>query len=194
MTGVLALFLFGSLFAAFWLLLAPSAEGEPSPAMLAVDAVKRRLMGFYAGGERGRMLEIAGRSPAEVARAGLFAGAGLGLLALLAGAKFLGPWSAVFAVGLFAAGVLIAGKAAENEYRRWQARLVSGMPDLVSFVPAFLEVSGVTPREALTHSLDFLSEPLKTEMFKAVDRVKRRGAVDEAFDELRDRAKHPLVD
>lgn len=194
MTGALPFLLFGSLAAAFSLLLVPAGEGETSPAMVAVDAVKRRLVAHYGAGERGKMLAIAGRTAAEVARTGILAGAGLGAIGFLAGARFLGAWAVVPALALFAAGILVAGKVAENEYRRWQEKLVAGMPDLVNFVPAFLEVTGVTPREALAHSLSFLPEPLKGEMWRVLGPVQRRGAVDEAFDELRGRAKHPLVD
>lgn len=191
---VLSLLLFASLAAALLLLLVPSGEGETSPALFAADAVKRRLVGHFAAGGREKMLEIAGKTVAEVARTGLFVGAGLAAIGFLLSVRFLGVLAVAPAVGLFAAGILITGQAAENEYRRWQARLVAGMPDLVHFLPAFLEVAGVTPREAMSHTVNFLPEPLKTEMFRVLSPVRRRGAVEEAFDELRKRANHPLVD
>ncbi|MGB9887998.1 MAG: hypothetical protein ACPLRW_13540 [Moorellales bacterium] len=193
MQGVLTVALFASLLAAFWLLFV--GEGEsPSPAALAADALKRRLAGFFAAGGREELLAIAGRTVGDAVRTGLLAGAGLGLVGGLLGGLLAGLWGALAAPAFFLAGVALARLAAENEYRRWRDRAVAGLPDLVSFVPAFLEVSAVTPREALTHAADFISEPLRSEIVGMLGPLKRRGDVEGAFERLKSRVRHPLCD
>lgn len=186
--------LFASLFAAFFLLFVPREECDVSPAALAVDAVRRRIAGYLASGEKEELLKVIGRTAGDVVRTGLLAGTGLGLTALLASAPFLGAFSAVLFVAFFLAGVVVTDRVVQNEFRRWQGRLFDGIPSLVGFVPAFLEVEGVTPREALVQALPFLPEPLRSEMWSAADRIRRTGRVREALDGLASRAKHSLVD
>jgi hypothetical protein len=193
MRGLLTFGLFVSLLAAFWLLLVGEEE-KPSPAALAVDWVKRWAIGFMGGGGREERLALAGWTPAEAARTGMIAGAGLAAIGGLLAFLLCRPLVPFLVCGLFLAGVLVARYAADNEYRRWQAALVDGMPDLVNFLPAFLEVTGITPKEALSRTVRFLSGPLKAEMERVLDPIERRGGVDEAFEEFRKRANHPLAD
>lgn len=121
------------------------------------------------------MLMILGRNIKDLIKTGLLAGAGLALLLLLATFKFLGPFSAVLSLIGLIARVFLTERLLESEYRKWQGRLLDGVPTLVNFVPAFLEVEGVTPREALSHTVPFMSEPMKGEMWRAINKISRTG-------------------
>lgn len=186
--------LFVCLFAAFFLLCVPFSEYEVSPASAAVDAIKRRIDARLTAGEKGEILSILGRNVKDLVKTGLLAGIGLALLMFLLTFKILGPFSAVLSLTGLIAGVFLTERLLESEYRKWQGRLLDGIPTLVNFVPAFLEVEGVTPREALAHTVPFISEPMKGEMWRAINKISRTGRVREAMDALARKAKHPLVD
>jgi len=190
----LAAALFVCLFATFFLLCVPLSEYEVSPASAAVDAIKRRIDARLTSGGKNEMLSILGRNVKDLIKTGLVAGAGLALLLLLVTFKFLGPFSAVLSLIGLITGVFLTERLLESEYRKWQGRLLDGVPTLVNFVPAFLEVEGVTPREALSHTVPFMSEPMKDEMWRAINKISRTGRVREAMDVLAKKAKHPLVD
>ncbi|MGB9826314.1 MAG: hypothetical protein ACPLRU_06550 [Desulfofundulus sp.] len=192
---LLGLGLFACLFAAFILLCVSFDDHEVSPAALAVDSVKRRINARLFGGSRSEILAIIGRGARDVLKTGIVTGTGLGLLVFLVFFKFAGPLlSLVPGFGGVVVGVILTGKILENEYRKWQGRLLDGVPTLVNFVPAFLEVEGVTPREALGYTIPFLPEPLRSEMWSAFDKIRRTSRVREAMDVLARKAKHPLVD
>lgn len=190
---LVAVALFVSLFIAFFLLCVPLGE-DVTPAALAVEAVKRRVGGYFVSGDKEELLRIIGRSVGDVARTGVAVGAGLGLIGLLVSFRFIGAFSAILFVGLLILGIVVVDRVMQNEFRQWQGRLFDGIPPLVNFMPAFLEIESVTPREALAHAIPFLPEPLKSEMWTVVDRIRRTGRVREAMDSLASRAKHPLVD
>lgn len=186
--------LFISLWAAFLLFTVPWGEYDVSPASMAVDAVRRQLHLRISAGRKGAMMETIGRNMQEVVKTGALAGGGMALVLFLLSFRFLGPFSVGLAVLGMLLGVLLTDKVAQNEYARWQGRLLDGLPTLVNIMPAFLEVDGVTPREAIGHSLPFLPEPLRSEMNKVMDKIRRTGRVREAMDALAERARHPLID
>lgn len=190
----MALGLFICLFIAFFLLCAPLSEYEVSPVMSAVDAVKKRLLSRYDAGDKKEILKILGRSVKDVIKTGIVTGVGLGFLALILTFKFLGPFSVIPAVVFLIFGILLTDKVLQGEFKRWQSKLADGIPTLVNFMPAFLEIEGVTPREALSHTIAFLPDPLRSEMQPVVNKIARTGRVREATDELARRAKHPLID
>jgi len=188
----MAIGLFASLFVACLLMTVSLDEYRVSPANLAVDAVRRQL-GLRLAPE-GNLLAIVGRSMQEVVKTGIVTGTGLGLIAFMTTFRLVGPLAVAIAVACSLLGVLLTGKAVNNEYRRWQARLLAGLPTLVNFLPSFLAVDGVTAREALGYSLSFLPEPLKSELWAVLDKIRRTGRVREAMDRLAERARHPLAD
>jgi len=190
----MAVGLFICLFVAFFLLCVPLGEYEVSPANAAVDVVKRRLGARLTSGEKGDMLKILEKNTKDVVRTGLLAGVCLALIAFLVSYRFIGPLSVILCPACLMLGIFLTEKVLQNEYRQWQTKLFEGVPTLISFVPAFLEVEGVTPREALSHTVPFLPEPLKSEMRAAINKIKRTGRVREAMDVLARKAKHPLVD
>ncbi|WP_238492580.1 hypothetical protein [Desulfotruncus alcoholivorax] len=172
----------------------PLNEYELSPVNSTVDIIKRRLNMHFTGGEKQEIFHILNRSVKDVLKTGVITGAGLALLAFLISFKFIGPFSAVLCLISLILGVFLTEKLLQNEYRKWQSNLLDGIPTLVSFMPSFLEVEGVTPREAFANTVPFLPNPLKDEMWNAVDRIKRTGAVRESMDAVARKAKHPLVD
>lgn len=185
--------LFLSLFSLFLLLCVPGSY-QASPAAAAVDAVKRNLDIYFTSGHTGEVLKRIGRSTAEVVRTGIVTGLGLALIVVLLTASALGPFAALLIPVSLAAGIFLTHLVVQNEYRRWQQGIAIGVPLLVDFVPAFLEVEGVTPREALAYSLSFIPGTLKREMEGVIDRIRRTGRVKEAMDGLAAKAENPVVD
>ncbi len=175
-------------------LLIPGKEDEVSPAEIAMGSIRRKIREQLTSGRRGQMLEAVGRAAGDVVKAGIMSGAGLGVLGLLLCYGFMGVWAILPALVLFAVGVFLTGFLVENEFKKWQGKVLEGIPSLLNFIPAFREVEGVTPREALALSLPFIPRPLRDELKRALDKIARTGDVVGAFDELAGKVKHPLVD
>lgn len=190
MNLILSLLLFLSLFAALYLLCVPLRNYDLSPATLAIDSIKRGVSGRLVEGRKKEIISLLGKSAKAVLKTGIFTGFALAVLAFLLAFKFIGAFSVVVAVAFFILGIFITEKVLENEYRIWQGKLLEGVSALINFVPAFLEVEGVTPREALGNSVAFLPEPLRSEMAVAVDNIKRTGRVNDAMEEL---TKKPTI-
>ncbi|MBE3582066.1 MAG: hypothetical protein IMW96_10630 [Thermoanaerobacteraceae bacterium] len=185
--------LFVTTFVFLYLLLCPDSEGA-SVAAGAVDSVRKRLEKNLITPDRAVRLEAAGRTVQELMRSGALIGAGLALLGFLLGVKFLGVFALVLAAVLFLLGMFLAANAVDTEFRRWQAKVLAGVPNLFNFVPVFLETGAVTPREALFLSLPFIPEPLRGLLENALSRIARKAEVRTAMDELAWKVKHPLVD
>jgi len=190
---VLALLLFLSLFAALAFIFVPAHAYDVVPAAAAADVARRRIEQWLVGGRK-HVLRTLAKSAAEVVRTGIFVGAMLSVLAFALTVKFLGALAVLPVLLFFFAGILLTRLILENEYRTWQASFCEGMPQLVNFMPAFLEIEGVTPREALQHSIPFVPEPLRQEMWKALDRIKRTARIKETMMELARKSPHPLVE
>lgn len=186
--------LFMSLFLAFYFLLIPKDDYSLSPAQITVSKARTWLVSRLTGGEKKEILALIGRNVRDVLRASLLVGAGLGFLVFLLTVEFLGAFSLVLAFAFGIVGVFLVEKSIETEYNKWRNRLLDGVPDLVGFFPAFLEVEGVTPREALEHTEPFLREPLRSQVKSALVSLKLKGRVDQAVAPLMKKASHPLVD
>lgn len=185
--------LFAAVFVFLCLLICPDREGV-SVAAGAVDSVRKRLEKSLVTPDRAARMEAAGRTMNELVRSGALIGAGLALLGFLIGVKFLGVFTLVPAAVLFLVGMFLVVSAVDTEFRRWQARVLAGVPNLFNFVPVFLETGAVTPREALFLSLPFIPEPLRGLLENALSRIARKAEVRAAMDELAGKVKHPLVD
>ncbi len=185
--------LFVTSFLFLYLIFCPDREGVSLAASVA-DTVRRRLEESLINPERAVRLEAAGRTVHELVRSGALIGAGLALLGFLLGVKFLGVFALVPAAVLFLLGMFLAANAVDTEFRRWQAKVLAGVPNIFNFVPVFLETGAVTPREALFLSLPFIPEPLWGLLENALSRIARKAEVRTAMDELAARVKHPLVD
>ncbi|SHE97840.1 hypothetical protein SAMN02745218_01197 [Desulfofundulus australicus DSM 11792] len=165
----------------------------PSPFAVVFETIKEKVHGYLLRKDRALVYRLTGRTPEEVVKRWLLFGVPLGLLVILLAWESLGVLSVAAALILVAAILFALDAAVANEYRRWRDKLVDGIPVLAAFVPAFLETGVVTPRRALELALPFLPEPLRSELDSAVGSVARSGCLD-AFDELKERARHPLVD
>lgn len=194
MQAVLIAGLFLSLLACLYLLIVPTGIYGTSPVGVTMDMARRKLEEKLTEGDKAARLAIVNRSAADIIKSGLFIGLGLGVLALLAGMKFIGLLAIPAAIAVALLGIYLAELGAQNDFKTWQARLFEGVPVMVNFVPAFLEVGSISPREAIALTLPFLPEPLKTEVWTALDRIKRTGRVREALDSLASRAKHPCIE
>lgn len=190
----LEILLFVSFLTALFLIIVPLDEYESSPAAIAVDYVWRSIDRHLTSGRNRKIIEVLGKSITDVVKTGLLAGIGLALLGFLLGIIWLGPYTVVAAVGCFILGILLTSKVLENEYHRWQEKILEGIPALVNFMPAFMEVEGITVREAMALTTQFLPEPLHTEMVRVVKRIERTGKAQEVLDEFADRVNHPMVD
>lgn len=188
---MLTLLLFAT-FTVLFLAFCYAREYEASPATLVYDAAKSRLDKHLFRGDRELLYQLAGRDPYKVAKTGALLGGAMGGLAV-----FLSGGGAVsfMLVPLLAmAGVIVFDAWAGLEYRQWQESVIDGVPALISFLPAFLETSVITPRQALELTIPFLPEPLRSELGRAVHRTVRTGAVKAALAGFADRVKHPVVD
>lgn len=191
---VLTAGLFISVFALLFFLMVPVGEYDVSPATMTIDALRHRIEAMLTKGDRGEKLAIMGRTTGDVIKTGLVAGFGLGLLGGFLTFKFIGVLALAVAVGFFVLGLGLTQMAMGNEFKRWQNKVLASVPTLLNFVPAFLEVGSVTPREALSYTLPLLGEPLRSELWQVVDLIARTGRVQDAFDGLANRVKHPLMD
>lgn len=128
----------------FYLVFCPG-EGEASLAEVTADAVKARLQRRFLTSERAARLETIGRTAGELFRGGAVIGGAAAFLAFVAGVKFLGVLALVPAAVAFMVGPLLASASVDYEFRRWQGRVLEGVPNLFNFVPAFLETGVLTP-------------------------------------------------
>ena len=167
----------------------PGKYGE-SPLAYAADKVRWRLLSWLCRDDRRRMYEVTGRDPLETVKPGLLIGTGAGLAAVL----FTKSTAGLFlALALVAGGALLYDSWIVMEYRRWQSELLSGIPALTQFMPAFLETGALSTRSALELTVPFLPEPLKGEMAGAVGQLSRTGNIG-VLDRLAERAGHPMID
>lgn len=188
----MAIALFVCLLIAFLFIFVPRDEYEVTPGAAAVDVIKRQFSSWLLSRED--ILKMLGRSMKDMVKTGLLVGMGLAVLIFLITFRLLGPFAVVLSLAGLILGMLLAEKLLDKEYKRWQEDLLSGVPQMVNFVPAFLEIEGVLPREALNYTLPFLPEPLKSEMWSVINKVKRTGKVHEAMDAFSKKANHPLID
>lgn len=191
---VLYIGLFISLFILLYLILIPTGIYQTSPAGLTIDAAKRQLENRLIAGNKGIALSVTQKSLNEVIKIALVVGLGLGVLTLVLGLKLVGVFAIPLAIAVTIGGMLLTEQIIQNEFKMWQAKIMEGTPTLVNFVPAFLEIGTITPREALSMTLPFLQEPLKTEVWTALDKINRTGRVQDALTELSGRVKHPVMD
>ncbi len=186
----------GLLFITFFvLLLFLIVPGEDaSPAAVTMDYVNRYVSQKFMPEEKVPRLEILGRNAKDVVKSGLFIGISLGLVGFLIMFKRI-HWLAIpLGIVLFFAGLMLVRFVSDNEFKKWQARVFDEVPDMVSFMPAFLKTGAITMRGAISMTLPFLSGPLQDEIWMALDKIKRTGNARTAFSELSGRIGHPCMD
>ncbi|ABO49481.1 conserved hypothetical protein [Desulforamulus reducens MI-1] len=184
---------FSSIFALMCFVFLPSKYGD-SIFGVTVESAQNRLMNLLTPEDIQEKLEIIDKEPKKVLLNALTYGLLFGLIGTLATFKKLGGLSIMVGIILALLGLVLGRIAAEQEYSKWQAKVFEGVPTLVNFFPAFLEVPGITPREALALTLPFLSEPLKSEMWSALDVIQREGKAKKAMNNFAKRLKHPCID
>jgi len=186
--------LFLSLLAAFLLIFLPLNEYDIAIAVVAKDSLNSIISAKLFSDYRQRALRIINKSTRDLLRTGIISGIFLGIIVSLLTVKFLGAFCVVLGFIGFIMGLSLTGKLIENEFLKWQANILAGIPALMNFVPAFLEVESVTPREALAQTIPFLPDPLNGEISEVVTKIQRTGDAPRAFAEFADKVNHPLVD
>lgn len=189
---VLKIALFLSLFAAAYALL---VSGEQlSVAEATVDAIRTKVIEFVQrSGNNERIIEILKLDVQRLVNKGFLAGLAFGAALLLATVKFLGPFSALMVPLGIIVGIVVVSNTVARSYKNWQEKILSDAPVLVDFLPAFLEIRGISTRTALENTVPFLSGPLKEEMAKAVAKIKDTGGAKGVFRELGERVGNATV-
>lgn len=184
--------LFLSIFAAAYSLL---VSGEQlSVAEATVDAVRTKVLEFIRrSGDNERIIDILKLDVQQLVNKGFLAGLMFGVTMLVVTIKLLGPFSAVMVPLGVITGVLVVSNTVSRSYKDWQEKILSDAPVLVDFLPAFLEIRGISTRTALENTVPFLSGPLKEEMADAVAKIKDTGGAKTVFRELGERVGNATV-
>lgn len=189
--------LFLSLFAFFILIFVPLNKYEATPADATVEAIRGKLENIFTSGDKGEKLSIINKSKEEVMRLAVIVGAGTGLLVFITAYILLRQIS-VLAVSIslifIVIGIYITQLVIENEFKSWQEELVLGLKPFTGFFPVYAHLGVLTRAECIKYTLEFVSEPLKTELEKVLEYYGRTGKIERALDNLAQRSKHPLVD
>ncbi|WP_449241486.1 type II secretion system F family protein [Desulfoscipio gibsoniae] len=193
MQGLLITGFFVSVTALLMLVFVPSKYGD-SALGVTVELLKNKLRDYIAPPSDRDKLSIINKTPEKVMLTSLTYGMLFGIIGVLITFNKLGTYSILIGTVVALLGIVIGRASTVQEYKKWQAKLFEGVPTLVNFFPAFLEVEGVTPREALALTLPFMPEPLKSEMWVVLDRITRTGQVDRAMNDFSARVRHPCVD
>jgi len=164
-----------------------------SPAEATADALGARLRAYLERGDNRRRLDIIGGAPGRYLRQGFALGGLAGGLFFLLTLSRLKVWAVFFLLAGAGSGALWADLALRQRYARWQEGILLGIPVLVDFLPAFLEIRGVTIREALANTVDFVPEPLRGELDDAVREIARTGNARGALEGLGARVDHPVM-
>lgn len=184
----MAILLFITL-AALFLAVFFAREYKTSPATQAYDEARTWLDRYLSRGNRQELYAMTGRDPAKTTKIGLLIGGVAGLLLAVLIGDF---WAAILVPLLALGGLLLFDAWVGVDYRYWQNDLADGLPTLIHFLPAFLKTGAISPRRALELTVPFLSDPLRSEMAKAVHKLARTDGMD-ALDNLAQKASHPVV-
>ena len=184
--------LFVAVFVAVYALL---VSGEQlSVAEATVDAVRSKVLEFIQHSrDNERIIDLLKLDVQQLVNKGFLAGLMFGLALLLITVKFLGPFSALMVPLGIVIGILVVSNTVSRSYKDWQEKILSDTPVLVDFLPAFLEIRGVSTRSALENTVPFLSGPLKEEMGDAVAKIKDTGSAKRVFRELGERVGNATV-
>ncbi|MGI9951356.1 hypothetical protein V3F56_03255 [Moorellaceae bacterium AZ2] len=158
------------------------------------DAVRTRIQQKILSPKKTMYLQTVGRTAQELFRSGAIIGGAAAFFVFVLTVKFLGVLALVPAAAVCLLGPLLASVSIDYEFRRWQGRVLEGVPNLFNFVPAFLETGILTPREALALSLPFIPQPLRGLLENAVASITPKHNVKDTMDELAGKVKHPLID
>jgi hypothetical protein len=187
---ILYTILFASLFAVF---LAVFMSNEKlSLAETTVDIIRTKMIN-YIEKKNGREIKLLELDVMALVKQGLLLGGSIGILLMVFLVGKTGSLSVLAIPAGMLIGIVLTSISVSKKYEKWQGDLVAGLPDLTDFVPAFLEIPGVTIRSALENGLSFLSNPLRAEMEHAVYEISRTGKTKEALDDLSYRADNPTI-
>lgn len=191
--SLLYLLLFVTLFTSFIFLSVPDKIYQTSPVLMLADRIKRGFFNQYQTGDIEKKIKLIEKETKTLFTTGLIIGASTGVL-LGVVAFLIHPMLIPIGIILgLAIGILLVNVGIENEHKKYQKEMAIGTLPLVRFMPSFLEVDGIIPREALSNTLPFVPDPLQKELKIAISRITRTGKVYEALNELTNKTNDPIV-
>ena len=190
---MLSILLFMSVLTLF-LLITVSTSHTASPLAKGLDATRQQIKKRLMTGNRAIRMDVLSKHQQTVVNTAIAIGVGLGILTLVGAWFLVGYWALILAVFASLFGIVLTDMLLQNEYKQLQEKMLEGVPAVISFVPAFLEVGSITPREAIEDTLAFTPEPFKSEIKTAIGRITRTGNPYDAFATLQNRIQNPVVD
>lgn len=190
----MTILLFVLIFTALYVFLGVEQTVGMTVAETTVDSIRTQILSRLNQGGKEKKLEIMKRTADEYLKKALIVGIMIGLIFTLPGLFFLGIPALLFLFIGLALSVLIAEISINATYQKWQDSILEGLPVLIDFLPAFLETSSITPRQALENTIPFLPKTLADELKIVVDNIKRTGNAKDELTKLAARVQHPTMD
>lgn len=184
----------GLMFSLFYLnyqLFVPTDMGT-SPYAVSTDRIKRKIEGFYTGGDGQHQLNITNKNTNDLMKITIAVGTFLSLLLILLTFRSIGKLSLLLVLPAFIISALYTRNAIALEFKAWQSQMCDGLSTLLEFMKSFFKLDGITTNEALKQSVEHIPEPLKTELSRTVQYIEDKGDPKTAFDNLADKVKHRL--
>lgn len=170
-----------------------SPSGDLSIAETTVDVVRSKLIEYLERGEHRKIIETMKLDTGAMLKKGFIIGVLIGILLLLLTIHAMGSLSlSMFFVGMIL-GILAVDMSIRRSYREWRQNMAMGIPSLIDFLPAFLEIKGMTVFSALKSTLSFIPEPLKSEIGYTVTRIGNTGDYAGALNRLSARINDPVL-
>lgn len=194
-TSELLLAAFAVFFFSFLYQLVVPAKYGYSPAENAKEIIMNKLQKLVA--PDGEKLSMVNKTPEKATLDALTVGllfCVLGTVVTFVVTRSFNVLTVLVGLVTLAAGTVVGKLNTDQLYKRWQGGLLEGVPTFIDFFPAFLEVEGIINKEALRLTLDFLPEPLYSEMWQVYFRIDTAGEVKEAFESFAKRANHPYIE
>ncbi|MGS0763171.1 hypothetical protein [Syntrophomonas curvata] len=190
----MALAIFICIFTALYVCFAVEENVGMTMAEITVDNVRTSILRKLNSNGRWEKLNNIQKNAEDFLKRAFIVGILGGALLFLVTLGYLGPYSIVFLLTGIAASVLIAEAAINNAYQVWQVNMVQGIPALIDFLPSFLETPGITTRAALEYTIPFIPGPLREELNKTLEVIKRTGNARRELMLLSSRVRHPVVE
>lgn len=191
---VISILIFVCIFLALYVAFAVEEQIGMSMAEITVDNVRSSILHRLNADGRWEKLKNIQKNADEFLKKSLIVGGLGGGLIFILTLGVLGPYSIVFLLAGLAASILIAEAAINHEYKTWQLDMVEGIPAIIDFLPSFLETPGISTRTAMEYTIPFINGPLRGELRKAVDTIKRTGNARRELMMLSARVRHPVME
>jgi len=170
-----------------------SPSGDLSIAETAVDVIRSRLIEYLERSEHRKIIEMMNLDTRQILKQGFILGILTSLFLFIVTIRFLGAFALVMLFIGMAFGIFIVDANIKRSYKEWRQNIAMGIPALIDFLPAFLEVRGMTVFAALKNTIPFVPEPLRSELDRAVTRIENTGDFAGALNFLSARVNDPVL-